>query len=204
MILGLSGKVDAGKNTVAQRLAVLSPIPVVEISYAAKLKESAAALFGVRVADLERWKNNPVARVTISAPGGVHHQQTVREMLQRYGTESHRDVFGADFWLDAALPSNVVYDATGDKAALYVVTDVRFQNEADRIRELGGTVVRVVGPNNETGSHPTERPTKADVVIKNKVRDDNFASLDAELVKLLANLKITAPGSDAEPSAEAA
>jgi len=167
---------------------------VVEVSYAAKLKESVAALFGVRVQDLERWKNNPAAQVTLSAPGGVHHRQTVRSMLQRYGTEAHRDTFGQDFWLDAALPlrspGGTVSGADFYCDALYVVTDVRFPNEADRIRELCGFMVRVVGPVNETGSHPSEVALKGkmDATIKNTVRDDNYASLDAQLVKLLKQI----------------
>lgn len=191
MILGLSGKMGAGKNTVADRLAAyLEPrsVRVVQVSYAAKLKESAAALFGVRVADLERWKNNPAARVTISAPGGVHHQQTVRSMLQRYGTESHRDMFGSDFWLAAALPVGSDY-----ADALYVVTDVRFENEAKRIRELGGKVARVVGPKVDTGSHPSEKPVRADFRIKNEIRDDGFAALDAQLPTILATLGMEIP-----------
>jgi hypothetical protein len=180
----------AGKNTVAARLALLSPIPVVEVSYAAKLKQSAAAMLGCSVDDLERWKNDPRTYLTLEhedEAGGrrVRAQLTIRGFLQRYGTEAHRDVFGEDFWLDAALPLAGLPDDQDYLSALYVVTDVRFRNEAERIDELNGFVARVIGPESETGDHPSERVLDCDLAIDNRVRDDGFAHLDAELLRLL-------------------
>lgn len=194
MILGLHGKIGSGKNECARRLAVISALPVIEVSFAAKLKQSAAALLGCSVDDLERWKNDPQKIVAIGAaldgydiatlPGFT---QTLRSFLQRYGTEAHRDIFGEDFWLDAALPiHSVAVGAYSD--ALYVVTDVRFENEAQRVRDLGGVVVRVVGPNNETGDHRSERALNCDCAIVNTTRDDNFQSLDRQLRALLRKL----------------
>lgn len=192
MIIGLHGKMGSGKNTAALRLAQIAP-PVVEVSFAAKLKESAAALIGCTVADLELWKNDPSKCVAVGGLyDGLGFQQTrvftVREYLQRYGTEAHRDVFGADFWLDAALPvppehRGKIADWYGD--ALYVVTDVRFPNEAVRVRELGGIVVGVRGPETDTGNHASEQVLDCDVWIDNTARDDGFAALDGGLRNLL-------------------
>lgn len=195
MILGFHGKMGAGKNAAAKRLALLSPLPVVEVSFAAKLKESAAALLGCSVDDLERWKNDPRIRVDVRVEEdhGWFVSQTVRSFLQRYGTEAHRDVFGEDFWLDAALPfesSEPPYlsrDALY-RDAIYVATDVRFPNEAMRVRDLGGTVVRLVGPDEETGSHMSEQVLETDFVIDNRTRDDGFERLDRQLAALLDDL----------------
>jgi hypothetical protein len=79
--------------------------------------------------------------------------QTFRQFLQRYGTESHRDVFGEDFWVDQTLPTDGYYP--GRKI---VVTDVRFDNEYNRIKELNGVVVRVYREGIEPGidPHPSE------------------------------------------------
>ena len=189
MILGLHGKMNAGKNECARRLVNLSPLPVVEVSFAAKLKESAAALLDLDAGVLETAKNDPYARVCLTylEPGGSNDilvSQTVRSFLQRYGTEAHRDVFGQDFWLDAALP----VQALGYADALYVVTDVRFPNEAQRVRDLGGWVVLVVGPDDDTGTHPSEQtiePHLIEATIINTSRDDDFASLDRQLSELM-------------------
>lgn len=193
MIIGLHGKMGSGKNEAAQRIAKVSSLPVVEIAYGRKLKESVAALLGVSLGDLEIWKNNPARCVSVGTMvdglGFVAHKdkiQSVRSFLQRYGTESHRDVFGQDFWLDAALP---LPDHAGFLGryddALYVVTDMRFPNEAERVKDLGGVTVRIIGPNDDTGSHPSEQTLECDYEIDNTIRDDRFASLDAQLAALL-------------------
>jgi hypothetical protein len=192
MIFGLTGKLGAGKNEAARRLALISPIPVVEVSYAAKLKESVAALFGITLDQIEEWKNDPLRRVLAGDPcatfGGDAASEvdmTFRQFLQRYGTEAHRDVFGQDFWLDAALPLN--YGRYNVDGSLYVVTDCRFPNEAKRIKELGGWVIRIIGPNDETGDHPSEtQEIPYDWKILNTVRDDEFDYLDSQLHTLLS------------------
>lgn len=184
MIVGLHGKMRAGKSTAAQRLALYSPLPVVEVSFAAKLKESAAALLDVPTPILETWKNERETYVTVSrmewGRTRIIVKQPVRSFLQRYGTEAHREVFGQDFWLDAALPLDRDYDD-----ALYVVTDVRFPNEAERVRDLRGIVVKVVGPETDTGSHASEQDLDCDYTLDNMTRSDNFAALDTEVGELL-------------------
>ena len=189
MILGLHGKMGSGKNEAAKRLALIAP-PVIEVSFARRLKESAAALLGCTVDDLEAWKNDPEMYLCVCDHVGpmMDESQTVRSFLQRYGTEAHRDIFGQDFWLDAALPMRGTHSPaplrsvdTEYARALYVVTDVRFPNEAQRIRDLGGTVVRIIGPNEDTGNHPSEQPIECDYSIDNTIRDDGYASLDAQL-----------------------
>jgi len=73
----------------------------------------------------------------------------VRRLLQRLGTEAGRDILGVNIWVDTAFAR-----VDNDKV---VVTDVRFPNEADGIRQRGGEVVRIerpgVGPRN---NHPSE------------------------------------------------
>lgn len=183
MILGFHGKMGAGKSECARRLALYSSLPVIEVSFAAKLKESAAAVLGCTVSELEIWKNLPDVRVQVRDVdrGETVTDQSARSFLQRYGTEGHRDVFGQDFWLDAALP--ITLSDYGD--ALYVVTDVRFANEAQRVRDLGGIVVKVLGPIGDTGTHASERELDGDFTVDNARRDDGYASLDRQLIDLL-------------------
>lgn len=202
MIIGLTGKKGAGKNAVAKLLALHAPKKVVEISFAAKLKDSAAVLLGCTVADLENWKNEPSRIVTTGQlVDGLEvvpdRTQTIREFLQHYGTEAHREIFGQDFWVDAALPldgaragATITYDD-----AMYVVTDVRFPNEADRVAELDGIIVQVVGPpeiEQSGDGHASEIPLDFDLIdysIRNTKRNDNYASLDFEVRRLLHNLE---------------
>ena len=62
--------------------------------------------------------------------------QEVRRLLQVFGTEVGRKMFGLDFWIDIALK-----DLSGDTQV--VISDVRFPNEADAIAKLGGSVWRI-------------------------------------------------------------
>lgn len=58
----------------------------------------------------------------------------VRRLLQVFGTEVGRNLFGEDFWVKQALDGAYPYT---------VFSDVRFKNEADAIREAGGIVIRI-------------------------------------------------------------
>ena len=57
-------------------------------------------------------------------------------MLQRFGTEVGRHMFGEDFWVDTAI------DKIPDGSKV-VFADVRFPNEANAIKSLGGEVWRI-------------------------------------------------------------
>lgn len=90
----------------------------------------------------------------------------VRRFIQRYGTEGGRDVFGYDCWVILARQAIANLLATHS----IVVTDVRFENEADLIRELGGVVIRVIRPGLEASNdfHRSERiPFTADYTVLN-------------------------------------
>lgn len=84
-----------------------------------------------------------------------------RQYLQWYGTEAHRQVFETDFWVDALLPrpafeefgkdfknaaSEMLLKNRFPDVDVVAVTDVRFPNEAQRILELGGDVIRIWRP----------------------------------------------------------
>lgn len=182
MILGFTGRMGSGKNEAAKRLAVLYPDRVVEISFARKLKESVSALLGITLDQIEALKNDPNGSIAVYSSNAPSVEWTFREFLQFYGTESHRGVFGQDFWLDAAMPLNGDYE--DDK--IYVVTDVRFQNEADRVRQLGGSVVKIIGTLEEpTSTHASEQSLDADFLLDNVARNDDFAALDTQLMALV-------------------
>ena len=66
----------------------------------------------------------------------------IRRLLQVFGTEVGRSMFGENFWVDLTL-NNI-------KEKHAVISDVRFKNEADAIKKAGGQVWRInrhgVGP----------------------------------------------------------
>jgi len=198
-LIGITGKMGSGKDSVFERLDALYPGMFVRMSFAAKLKESVAALFDVTLEQLEEWKRDEMVFVKVEdmgAPGGsiggecrcdegrVAPPMTIREILQRYGTEAHRDVFGSDFWVHQGLRD---YDSD-EYSAIAVATDVRFPNEAQAIKDRGGEIWKVVGPDNDTGDHPSEAgisPSLIDRTIDNRVRDDGYDLLDSKLKQIV-------------------
>lgn len=178
MLIGLTGTAGSGKDTVYAMLDELygDEILVERVSPADLLYDSAAAALGVRTTDLEHWKRQDVwIQVYDRSRPGLLAAQTVRSFLQRYGTEAHRDIFGQDFWVKALTPSLVGHDGI-----IMAVTGVRFPNEARAVREAGGVVVRVLGPETGLPPHASEESLPDDLVdftVDNTVRDDNFARL---------------------------
>lgn len=140
MIIGINGFKGAGKNTVGSYL--VNHYDFTEVSFAEKLKESAAAIWGIDSNKWEKWKNNNAMRVIIASEDYLDEYEanvSVREFLQRYGTEAHRTIFGADFWVDHALKDI-------DTNEKIVFTDARFENELERIKSLGGYNLQVLRP----------------------------------------------------------
>lgn len=194
MLIGLHGRKQAGKDTVYARIVhLLGPgskagAKVERASFADLLYRSAAEALGVTVDYLQERKSDPRFTVAVlRANGRFENEMTLRGFLQRYGTESHRRVFGDNFWVDQV-------DLTHDRK-IVVVTDVRFPNEAQAIIDAGGSVVRVVGPPEVEGAadgHASEVPLPdwmVDFTLLNDVRDDAYRTLDGAVTELVLSVQ---------------
>ncbi len=101
----------------------------------------------------------------------------IRQLMQRLGTECGRELLGDNIWVNTALDNL--------ESGRYAVTDCRFVNEADAIRERGGKIIRIervgVGPAN---AHPSETSLDDydfDAVV---INDGSLEDLRLELGKL--------------------
>jgi hypothetical protein len=162
VIIGINGFKGAGKDTVADYL--VSKYGFEKASFAALLKQSVAALFGISLDDIERWKNSPSMTVKIVGPSfpmardiKTHSQLTFRQFLQRYGTEAHREIFGYDFWVN-----NLMMNLDVDKD--YVIPDARFENELRAVRAFGGFNWCVERPGYEGEDHASEVAPDPDLI----------------------------------------
>lgn len=162
VIIGVTGPARAGKGTVARMIIdlvheVAPRLVVKREGFSDRLKLSAARALGFDPGDVAEaialmddlkvggfvvadlgWRESPTASRLAS------RRITGREFLQRYGTESHRDVFGADFWTERVLPDPYAPRAgRPDHFDVLVIDDLRFVNEAERIKASGGVIWRV-------------------------------------------------------------
>jgi Domain of unknown function (DUF4406) len=145
-LIGLSGYARSGKDTVADSL--VSNYGYTKMSFADPMKKALLTLdpnidFGEGRAYLSQ-------AIKVGWDELKSNSSEIRPLLQKLGTEVGRNMWGEDFWVNAAI--NNIPD--GSKI---VFADVRFPNEADAIKSLGGSVWRVerpgVGPAN---SHVSE------------------------------------------------
>jgi len=138
-IIGVTGRAGAGKDTVYKILEEqFADYPVNRLAFADLLKDSAMASLGLKCAAASAFKQSGTIRIKI---GDAKFEVSGREYLQRYGAEAHREIFGKDFWIDAAFERL--------QKGVTVVTDVRFDNEAAAIHEFGGMIWKVERPGDE-------------------------------------------------------
>ena len=182
MLVGINGFKGAGKDTIGEYL--VEQYDFTRASFAALLKESAAALFDIDPAKWEEWKNNPKVQVWIIEGLSPIKSLSAREFLQRYGTESHRDVFGYDFWVNSLLD-------TLDFPGRYVITDARFENELQAIRGMSGKNIQVIRHDTDfavVGTHASEvrpNPELIDAFVYNDgTRDELYDFVDDVLLYL--------------------
>jgi hypothetical protein len=196
-LIGLHGRRGAGKDQAVQFImdwAGPSGLSVGSRGFASKLKHAAMTALGfvvteqdaVVLADSLKY----LGEVSCVIPDqSILYTIDGRKYLQLFGTEAHRDIFGKDFWVNVLLPMPFAVhdDATrhpyleawqrnfGD-ADIACIPDVRFENEAERIRALGGQVWYIDRPfEEEADDHASEQKLPDELI---DVRIANDGSLD--------------------------
>lgn len=137
MIIGICGLIGSGKGTVGDTLVEQG---YTKISFADKLKDGVATIFGYNRAMLEG--DTDESRAWREQEDFFWTQETGRKItpriiLQEFGTDCMRNGYFDGVWV--SLLKKHIMDNPGN----YVVPDVRFRNEQDMIRELGGQIWRV-------------------------------------------------------------
>lgn len=177
-LVGLMGAARAGKDTVAT--ALRDAFDYRNTSFAYSLKQAAFA-------SLERAFPEQYARVRDEGWDVVKQEDWGRAYLQDFGT-AMRDHVDKKVWVNSAL----------DRAERIImntyrpvtITDVRFQNEVDAIREREGVLIRIERPGvDAVNSHVSEhewRATEPDAVIVNDGSLDDLYRKVTETLLVLA------------------
>ncbi len=118
-IIGISGRMGSGKNTVGdiiEKLCLTNNGPKFEQkSFAGKLKQIASLLTGIPVEDFEdqefkksylgaEWGTvelNPLNSIPVFENIEFNHLMSVREFLQKLGTDAMRDGLHKEVWVNA-------------------------------------------------------------------------------------------------------
>ncbi len=161
IIIGLAGKARVGKDTAAAYLNDRHKLA--QVAFAQPIKHALTALgFYQEDYDTVERKNEIIPWLGVS----------YRRLAQTLGTEWGRELH-PDFWLLLAQRGVEAREKLGCSGV--VISDVRFDNEADWVRARGGLIVHMEGPARsgmavDGEGHASERGIKRqlnDVVVSN-------------------------------------
>lgn len=131
MLIGISGKIGAGKDTVAELIIDHSAKACQVRRFADRLKQTVSALTHTSLDD--NYDREGKQRVP---PGFTF---TLGELQQKVGMALRQHV-DPNVWITTTL-----HDVGQQDYKHIIVADVRFVNEAEAIRALGGLLIRVNG-----------------------------------------------------------
>jgi hypothetical protein len=188
-VIGLTGYAQVGKDTVAnllgeygyKRLSLADPIkkalytlnPIFQVDSVGRIHRLQD------VVDEIGWEETKKAGpLTDGTPEG-------RRLPQVFGTEVGRSLLGDDVWLQVA-------ERTMNKTPnqRWVISDVRFPNEARWVRSLGGEVIKIVRHGTEpVNAHVSDQGLSGDLVdsvLPNHLGMDDLRDTLAVLIKMMS------------------
>lgn len=179
LIIGMCGNAGTGKDSATNLLIHHHAFRCTHLAFADPIREI-GKIFGFTMKQMtdrtlkeqedEFWKFSP------------------RYFMQKVGTEMFRDVLRDDVWIELAklrisklmepyeVETGFPKGKIGTRRIIFI-TDVRFPNEAEAIKSMGGYIVKVSREGfNKTGEdlHPSERfisQIPADLVVENKAKN---------------------------------
>ncbi|MEO1720973.1 MAG: deoxynucleotide monophosphate kinase [Pseudomonadota bacterium] len=164
LIIGLSGPAGSGKSTVAAAIEKAHPGIArhhIKAPLAAML-EGYYRTLGLSDPEIERRINGDLKRAPDPLLGG----QTPTYAQQTLGTDWGRCLMHPDFWVAPWVREAVRRRGLG----LGTMNEgVRYQNEVEAIRKLGGIVVELVGRRDDRVdfTHSSEAGVNADYQVSN-------------------------------------
>jgi hypothetical protein len=177
-LIGLIGKAGSGKTYAASYL--VENHDYVRRSFAAPLKEMALVLGLTHEQVYGEDKEEPTDWLD-----GV----TARYIMQTLGKEWGRDMICDDLWVRIMKQKLAAFNQiTRGVNQNVVIDDVRFANEVDMIREMGGKIIKIRADTNIKAASPSAQHASekvmglgCDVTIENHFDDTFIPSLMRQL-----------------------
>jgi hypothetical protein len=207
MIISVSGKMGSGKDSIAKIIQELQPEMGWEIKkWAGKLKQVATMLTGIPI---EKWEDQEFKKEYMGDMWGM----TYREFLQRLGTDAMRDGLHQNVWVNSLMAEYKLKFITiprpdlveeverlgfKDPATMFpvfpnwIITDTRFINEAEAMRNGGHLSIRV-NRFDSGNTHPSETNLdnygRFDFIIDNTGTLEELRTKVGEILERVGNGK---------------
>lgn len=196
MIIGLVGRKQHGKSTVANHL--VEQHGFIQLNFADALRDVVRTLNPyVRMEhDTDPTLDTGEYRRYNALLNDYGYERAkafpeVRRLLQVLGTEVGRDIIGLNIWVDIVLNrvATIYLDSTIEPDI--VIADVRFENEIDAVKQLHGKVIRVTRPGYGGTADPHVSEKFADLlpVDATIVNESSLGVLKSQVDEVLAKLQ---------------
>lgn len=140
-IIGISGKIGSGKTTLSkyiQSSVILSGCEYLyeRKSFAENVRQVTSILTGINIENLrsDTDKNRFIPK----------YQKSLGEILQNVGTGMRQTVH-PDVWVNSLFSTFDKRVNSQSTPSYWIIDDVRFENEAQKIKEMGGILIRLNG-----------------------------------------------------------
>ena len=197
MVIGLSGKIRSGKSRVAKifKKVLEKEGKTCEVkSFASPIYEIVSKLYRTNKTEIQRDKrdNVPIYIHTRKSNSGLI-LSNYREILQTIGTTA-RDCGDENVWVNSLFgcENEKIMGEFTWATDYWIIDDVRFPNEAQRILDCNGKLIRINRPDAEDNKHVIENSLndwdKWDLVIENnhtskKKRNKELTKIIKEFLK---------------------
>ena len=132
-IIGLGCTAQVGKDTAAEYLEKKFPGKVKRVGFADKVKKISMDLFGLS------WEQC-YGPQEIKEAIDPRYNLTPREIMQGVG-EKMREIWPS-IWVDTVFNATIP-ELLDEGFEFFVISDVRYPNEGDKVHEHGGLVIKV-------------------------------------------------------------
>lgn len=180
-LIGICGKKGSGKDAAG---AALASIGYHQVAFAEALKLMTARLYEYLKFD-ESTANKMIYGDLKEMPVPELGGHSTRYAMQTLGTEWGRLCLDRDLWVNIGIAKAKQYDKA-------VITDVRFPNEAEAIKEQGGIIIRILREiaDNAKDEHASEM---IDNIVPDFFVDNNgsLQDLKRKILEIEANWRLT-------------
>lgn len=150
--IGITGAIGSGKNTAGDFISLVLGLP--QYSFAAPLKEAITHLFGVSPETLDSHEG----KANLNEFWGI----SPRNMMREVSESCIKPKYGQDFWIRRA---EQIISSSDTCSKGVIVTDVRFENEAEFIREHG-ILIHISRQNNPHSNQMSSHVSDNGVILR--------------------------------------